>query len=156
MKTPKPVRAEGKHYTSYAGWITWLLAERHLAVLLRDFELPVQGVHGVCDTFQHRKSASFHILDWKTTRRVAKGRNCGLRDLFLHNISQFTANHFVFAMNPAATDAGRLGSPDSILDHLLQFPPCSPKKQARIRVFFERRSESPKRKPTVISRSVIL
>jgi transposase len=32
----------------------------------------------------------------KTIRRVAKGRNADLRDLYLHNISDFSPQHFVF------------------------------------------------------------
>jgi transposase len=32
----------------------------------------------------------------KKIRRVAKGRNADLRDLYLHNISEFSPEHFVF------------------------------------------------------------
>jgi hypothetical protein len=32
----------------------------------------------------------------KKIRRVAKGRNTDLRDLYLYNISEFSAEHFVF------------------------------------------------------------
>ena len=35
-------------------------------------------------------------MDQKKIRRIAKGRNADLRDLYLHNISEFSPEHFVF------------------------------------------------------------
>lgn len=32
----------------------------------------------------------------KKIRRIAKGRNADLRDLYLHNISKFSPEHFIF------------------------------------------------------------
>ena len=39
----------------------------------------------------------------KTIRRIAKGRNADLRDLYLYNISEFCSYHFVF-VDESGTD----------------------------------------------------
>jgi transposase len=37
-------------------------------------------------------------IDWskKKIRKIAKGQNTDLRDIYLHNISKFSPEHFVF------------------------------------------------------------
>lgn len=93
--TPERRRTEAKHYTAYAGCLTWMLTGKTRIVSIRDGALSA-GVRSARDNFQHRKSTGFHGLDQKNIRRVAKGRNADLGDLYLHNILDFSPQHFIF------------------------------------------------------------
>jgi hypothetical protein len=59
---------------------------------------------------------ALHSIGWtrKKIRRLAKARNVDLRDLYLHNISEFSPEHFIF-VDESGCDApglgGRVGLP---------------------------------------------